>query len=353
MLKKNQNSRAVSTASVEQMASQTANTKRNQVPSRKTKLQALRWQRLAIQIIFLIFAPQTFSLAFAGVKQIFAAIGQMEAFETNTFFILMVMLLAFTVVFGRFFCGFLCAFGTIGDILYQLGDALCKAVHLKRPRMPLALENKLRYLKCVVLAFFLLTSIAGLTSTISMYSPWTAFGRLLSLNISELNVVGLGLLVLIALCMIFKERFFCEFLCPLGAIFSLLPVLPFSIFRRDLKRCNNCGACRHNCPVSITVPGEGSQMGECISCGRCAQVCPHACVGQCSAAKLAARLEAIDVEAIDAQSKTNETPDIKQGNKQDKRPAAPSNTVRIIVLAAVAFVLFWVLGAVDHLPLLF
>ena len=295
-----------------------------------------RWQRLAIQVVFLIFAPQTFSLAFAGVKQLFVALGELETFEANTFLILLLLLVALTVVFGRFFCGYLCAFGTIGDILYKVVDFPLKKLHVKRPALPDKVENVLRCLKYVVLAFFLVTSAIGLSGTISVYSPWTAFGRLLALNIEDLNVIGLGLLVIIAIGMICKERFFCEFLCPMGAVFSLLPILPFGNHRRDASVCDSCGACKRNCPVNIVPPAEGAQMGECLACGRCETVCPHGCIGQCSPDQLEKRLLA-----------GAEGQDIPQ-----ESPAKRAHTVRVVIVAIVMFALFWLLGAVNFLPTL-
>lgn len=310
----------------------------------------VEWQRLAIQIVFLILAPQTFSLAFSGVKQLFAAIGKLDTFDANSFVILLVLLVVFTVVFGRFFCGYICAFGTIGDILYKIVDFPLRKLHIKRPRLPRGVENALRCLKYVVLAFFVVTSVAGLSSMVSVYSPWTAFGRLLALNISDLNVVGLALLVVIAIGMICKERFFCEFLCPMGAVFSLLPVLPFSSMRRHLPSCDNCGACERQCPVAIMPDGDSAIMGECISCGRCETTCPHGAIGQCSAATLAQRLESdfpAANEGAESAAKVSSAP-TKGGSEESLTTKA--HTVRAIALAVVLLVVFWALNAVNFIP---
>ncbi len=299
-----------------------------------------RWQRLVIQILFLVLAPQTFSLAFAGVKQLFVSLGKLEAFEANTFLILMLVLLVFTVVFGRFFCGYVCAFGTVGDVLYKIVDFPLKKLHVKRPKLPTAVENALRCLKYVVLAFFLVTSLIGLSSVVSVYSPWTAFGRLLSANFLELNVVGLALLVIIAIGMICKERFFCEFLCPMGAVFSLLPMLPFFRARRHLPTCDECGACKRNCPVHVIVPNDGALAGECIACGRCVPACPHECVGMCSAKTLEARMEAaIAADVADE--------DAAKGAPAHRPVWLKAQTPLVVVLAAVLLGVFALLGAVS------
>lgn len=298
-----------------------------------TLAKVTRRQRLVIQILFLVLAPQTFSLAFAGVKQLFVSLGKLEAFEVNTFFVLLVLLLLFTVVFGRFFCGYVCAFGTVGDLLYKLVDLPLSKLGVKRPRIPAKVEGALRYLKYAVLAFFLVTSVMGLASVVSVYSPWTAFGRLLSGSFLELDVVGLALLVLIAVGMVFKERFFCEFLCPMGAVFSLLPMLPFFRAHRHMPSCTECGACERACPVRIVVPNERARSGECIGCGRCQAVCPQQCVGMCSASDLARRMEA----AV-AGEPTEEAPVFKR-----------ARTPLVVALAAVLLAAFALLGAMSPL----
>ena len=304
-----------------------------------------RWQRLAIQVVFLIFAPQTFSLAFAGVKQLFVSLGQLEAFQVNSFLILLLLLLAFTVVFGRFFCGYLCAFGTVGDILYQAVDAVFKALKIKRPRIPSAVQAKLKYLKYVVLVFFLATSAAGLSSAVSVYSPWTAFGRFIGLDFLDLNLVGLGLLIVVMLCCIVEERFFCKFLCPMGAVFSLLPVLPRFGFRRHEETCTNCGACQKECPAAIMPPGSGPDMGECFACGRCEHLCAKHCIGQMSAKQLEERMlaaaqgaaEAADAAAVDGTAADGQVP---AAPLKQEAPLKQAHTVPVVVKAVAMLVLF-------------
>ena len=56
--------------------------------------------------------------------------------------------------------------------------------------------------------------------------PWEVFSRLTALRLPpESFGVDIALLVLILLGMAVQPRFFCQFLCPMGAVFALLPVL--------------------------------------------------------------------------------------------------------------------------------
>ena len=126
-----------------------------------------------------------------------------------------------------------------------------------------------------------------------------------------------GTFVLAALCaaMVVKERAFCEYLCPLGAVFALLPQLPSARMKRDMGACTECATCQRTCPVSIYPPDDGPQMGECIGCGRCEHACPASCVSQ-----------------------------------GGKRRTAAAFLLRSVLLAVLLLALLWAVGSVNFLP---
>ena len=86
----------------------------------KKKQRKVRLIRAAIQLIFFIAAPSLFSTAFAGIKSIFLAIGGQQSVTWNSFLDITALLLIITILFGRHFCGYACAFGSLGDALYEL-----------------------------------------------------------------------------------------------------------------------------------------------------------------------------------------------------------------------------------------
>lgn len=82
------------------------------------------------------------------------------------------------------------------------------------------------------------------------------------------------LMCIVIVGMAIKERFFCQFLCPLGAVFAILPVLPFLSLKRNKDNCiPKCNACKNNCPVKIKLQDNSLTDGECISCMRCRMIC--------------------------------------------------------------------------------
>ena len=107
-------------------------------------------------------------------------------------------------------------------------------------------------------------------------SPWEVFSRLTALRLPPEGFgVGIALLVLILLGMAVQPRFFCQFLCPMGAVFALLPVLPFARLHRQSDGCiPGCNACKQQCPVCLKLEESSLRSGECIACEACVGTCP-------------------------------------------------------------------------------
>ena len=84
------------------------------------------WLRALIQVLYFLFIPSVYTAAFAGVKYIFTQIGAGEKVAVTSFVTVLVVICIYTILFGRFFCGFACAFGTLGDGVHALYVWICK-----------------------------------------------------------------------------------------------------------------------------------------------------------------------------------------------------------------------------------
>lgn len=253
----------------------------------KKQQQIYGWITVVIRGVFFFFFPALFSTAFAGVKYIIGQMSQHQPLQMNAFLWTLFALLAFTILFGRYFCGFACAFGTYGDALYFFTSKIRLMLRKKRKkRGPLqvpvseSLGNKLRYGKYVMLLLMSLLCFVGASNFIAENSPWTLFSQLQSLKLPS-NTTGLAVfsLLLISIGMMFVPRFFCRFLCPMGALFSILPIMPFSTVTREKENClKGCNLCQRNCPAGLSLADKNSQerihMGECFNCSKCAYGCP-------------------------------------------------------------------------------
>ena len=78
--------------------------------------------RTLVQLLFFIMMPGAFVAGFNGVKTIFQAIGTGKPLPWNGFTMALAALCVCTVLFGRYFCGYVCAFGTLGDFVYRSQD---------------------------------------------------------------------------------------------------------------------------------------------------------------------------------------------------------------------------------------
>ena len=274
----------VSEKTVEQTASGTAGEEkpRTRAQIRKRQKRIHTWTRAGIQIVFFILAPSLFTEAFNGVKSIFQAIAAGEMLEWSSFLKTLCILCIFTMLVGRFFCGYACAFGALGDWIYALSDQIQTKLTKKRkkktrlPEIPAGVRRKLQYIKYGVLVAIVALCAFGVYGSISGWSPWDVFSMLRAGNLRLAGyTVGIILLILIVVGMAWQERFFCQFLCPMGAVFALLPVLPWTSLRRNRENClPRCSACEKQCPTGVALDVDAPRTGEFIRCGKCVGTCP-------------------------------------------------------------------------------
>ncbi len=243
---------------------------------RKRKIQT--WFRAGVQLLFFIFFPSMFTAAFNGVKYIFTQIGSGNRIELTAFVAVLLMLCVYTMIFGRFFCGFACAFGSFGDAVHAIYVSCCRKLKKKPVSIPAKAAEKLTYIKYVILTIILILCYLGVYSSLKGTSPWDVFSMLRAGNLGLGSyIIGAVLLVLIIIGMCVQERFFCRFMCPMGAVFSILPIASTFTLHRDRAGCiKGCGACEKICPCDIGLPDDGSGRisGDCFQCQKCNGICP-------------------------------------------------------------------------------
>ena len=249
--------------------------------------QALRHRallRAGIQLIFFVAMPGAFVAGFNGVRQLFLRIGTGSVLALDSFTLSLLGLCGFTILFGRFFCGYVCAFGSLGDFVYWLSGLVQKRMlHRKKqfslPHKAVLWGQKVKYL---VLLFIVAMCVANQYSKLNGTDPWEVFSRLTALRTPPEGFgIGIALFVLILIGMALQPRFFCQFLCPMGAVFALLPVLPFAQLHRSGDNCIvGCNACTSRCPVDLKLDDENLRSGECIGCEACVGTCPRSSISR-------------------------------------------------------------------------
>lgn len=245
---------------------------------RKIKSRNRAIVRAVIQAAFFATMPGAFVAGFNGIKYVFRQVGAGGVLTSNNFVMALAGLGVFTILFGRFFCGYACAFGTLGDLVYWLSGLFQKHILKKKKQIsfPPGALPALQSLKYLNLAFIVLMTASGLISMLKGTSAWDVFSLLTAGKLPDISFLpGILRFLAVLVGMAFQARFFCQFLCPMGAFFAILPVLPASSLRRDPGNCvKGCNACKNQCPVGIKLEPDGIRNGECISCARCTGICP-------------------------------------------------------------------------------
>lgn len=246
---------------------------------KKTDIKKIHaWVRAAIQLVFFLFLPSVYSSAFAGVKYIFNQFSSVSSIELTSFVTVLIVICLYTLVFGRFFCGFACAFGSLGDFFRWLYLTIVKKRKKKPVKFPQKLEKILPFGKYLVLLVIVVLCFFGKFDTVQSASPWTVFSMLHNFNFSLGRYIpGLVILLLIVIGMCLEDRFFCRFLCPMGAVFTLVPVLPIFGLVRERDNCiKGCSACTKKCPSNIELPQKGKYdvSADCFQCQKCIDTCP-------------------------------------------------------------------------------
>lgn len=245
------------------------------------KISVLQVVRFLIQIIFFIILPGIYINAFAGIKQIYLSIlNQKFSFADNLpQMIEVIAVIPVTIILGRFFCAWMCAFGTLGDMLYHLSSKVIKV----KFKMNEKLDSVLKYFKFVLLAFLIIVVWTFNKSIFKGANPWDAFGVLatfgkvpdISYALEEFTV-GTVILLGIIIASFFIERFFCRYLCPLGAIFAVVSKLRFVKIKKPSQKCGSCKICTDSCAMGIPLyKYDKISSGECIQCFKCVSACPR------------------------------------------------------------------------------
>ena len=89
---------------------------------------------------------------------------------------------------------------------------------------------------------------------------------------------GVILLLLVATLVLnaYRPRFWCRYLCPLGALLGVFAWRPWLRRKVEKTTCNECDLCRIGCHGAACLsPGDGWKPSECFGCMNCVERCPQ------------------------------------------------------------------------------
>lgn len=239
------------------------------------KIRKLQVFRFLVQIVFLILFPGLITLTFAGLHDIYISLlnGKPNLLQLLPQLTEVIVIIPLTIILGRFFCGWFCVFGTFNDFMYMISKKIFKRKFKINKRM----DSILRFLKYFVLVFIIWFIWTMKNSFFASASPWDAFAQISDIKDALISYApGFLILTLIGIGAMFIERFFCRYLCPLGAVFSIISLLRGFKINKPNDKCGNCRLCTMQCSMGIKLYRTSKvNSGECINCMKCVGVCPR------------------------------------------------------------------------------
>lgn len=180
-------------------------------------------------------------------------------------FILWSFLAVALLFWGRgVFCGWLCPFGALQELLF----GLARRLRLPSFELPFAVHERLRAVK--FLAFLGLVAVSlGSVEMAHRLAEIEPFKTVIVLKFNHAwPFVAYAVALLVA--SLFIQRVFCRYLCPLGAALALPARLrQFEWLKRRWQCGQRCHICAGTCPVRAIQPNGEIHPGECIYCLRC------------------------------------------------------------------------------------
>jgi len=192
------------------------------------------------------------------------------------------VVLAVCLILPRSFCGYVCPLGTLLDAFDWLIGRRIRFLRLQRQGWWIDLRYYV--LTVVLVAAALGVLLSGFVAAIPVLTralllllapvqmglgkgwylvpPWNAGHVLSVLLVAALFCLGL-----------LGRRFWCSYVCPTGALFSLGSLLRLSE-RRVAEACTRCGQCRKVCSFAAIRDDFSTRFLNCAFCQSCAGVCP-------------------------------------------------------------------------------
>lgn len=173
------------------------------------------------------------------------------------------------ILFGRLFCGYMCPFGFVQEIVVTIR----KKLKLPSLKIPPNLKPYVIILKWIMVVGFLL-GIGYCQLCPVRYIMLPIAGM-----VNGTDLLGIILAAFIIGIAFFNERIFCK-ICPIGGIAGIFNKHSFARIKKKGTACTHCRVCIEVCPMDIhEIYEEREQTDltkqECIYCMKCIEACPE------------------------------------------------------------------------------
>lgn len=211
-----------------------------------------------------------------------------------------VALVLLTLVFGRIYCSVVCPLGVMQDVVSWISG------RRKKHKFRFSHSPEKRILRYGILALFIVAFIAGIGSLVALLAPYSSYGRIAqnifqpvyifgnnlmawvaervdsyafysrevwmrslpTFIIATITLVGIGVLAWR------NGRTYCNTICPVGTILSLMARFSWFKVKVDETKCNKCGLCSRSCKSAcIDFKNSKIDYSRCVVCGDCIDKC--------------------------------------------------------------------------------
>ncbi len=193
-----------------------------------------------------------------------------------------------TIIVGRFFCSWVCPFGSIHHFVGFLGSRKKKAAQ----KIELNKYRKAQCVKYFILIVFLFMAAfpsVGATLQTGLLDPIPLVTRsfnlvLLPIADSSVNVTSVAgrfyesawlifaIFLTAVLLNLVIPRFYCRFICPLGALLGIINRFALWRIGKNQSECINCKLCEKSCEGGCE-PAGSMRISECVLCFNCLDDC--------------------------------------------------------------------------------
>ena len=176
-----------------------------------------------------------------------------------------IMIISTIFIWGKsLFCGWICPFGALQEIIFKIRSLLKND---KSIEFPMYVTTKLRYLRYVI--FFLLAIVSFISyECAELLAEIEPFKTTWILGITNRPIlISLYTIFLLGISFI-TYRFFCRFICPLGAFLSFLSILTLFKLKRRIT-CTTCRVCEKKCNSKAIDSVGVIDSKECFGCFTC------------------------------------------------------------------------------------
>jgi NosR/NirI family nitrous oxide reductase transcriptional regulator len=232
---------------------------------------AFFWFRMGFLTVVLVYLGW-YANAQLSVVNLMALFGALvSGFSWQAFlldpltFILWFAVAAALLFWGRgAYCGWLCPFGALQEIT----NRIARALHVPQWTLPWGLHERLWPLKYMIFLGLFGVSLASIEQAehLAEVEPFKT-AIILKFMRAWPFVAYVAALLMAGL---FVERFYCRYLCPLGAALAIPARLRMFDWLKRYKECGSpCQTCANQCPVQAIHPTGEINPNECVNCLHC------------------------------------------------------------------------------------